>query len=49
MQVEIPETLEERINAFCEKNNTEPQAFVFDAIIEKLERAYKERRKKPRI
>lgn len=49
MNIEIPEALAGRIKAYCEKNPSEPHEFVFDAIIEKLERVHKERRKKPRI
>ncbi|MDA8137256.1 MAG: hypothetical protein M0036_01280 [Desulfobacteraceae bacterium] len=49
MQIEIPEALADRIRSYCEKNDTEPKEFVFDAIIEKLEQVHKERRKKPRI
>lgn len=49
MKIEIPEGLADRIKAYCAKNNTDPKEFVFDAIVEKLERVHKERRKKPRI
>ena len=45
----IPEGLIERIKAFCAEKEMTIQDFVTDAIIEKLELAYKERRKKPRL
>lgn len=49
MNIEIPKALADRIKAYCDKNKTEPEEFVLDAIIEKLGQVHKERRKKPRI
>lgn len=45
----LPEELIKRINAFCTDQGMTIQEFVDDAIIEKLERVYKERRKKSRL
>ena len=49
MQIDIPEALLERIQVLCEKRNIDLHEFIIDAIAEKLERAHKERRKKPRL
>lgn len=49
MELKLPETLVKRIQALCDKRNFNPQEFIIDAITEKLERAYKERRKKQRL
>ena len=45
----IPDALLDRVQAFCEKRQIDPQEFIIDAITEKLERAHRERRKKPRL
>ena len=49
MEIEMPEALLKRIQALCDKRKIDPEEFIKDAIREKLERAYKERRKKPRL
>lgn len=49
MNIEIPEALADRIKAYCSKNKSEPMDFVFDAIVEKLEQVYRERRRRPRM
>ncbi|MGB5985369.1 MAG: ribbon-helix-helix protein, CopG family [Desulfobacterales bacterium] len=49
MEIEMPEGLLERIQALCEKRDMDPEEFIRDAIREKLERAHRERRKKPRL
>ncbi len=49
MNIEIPDPLALRIKAFCEKNKIEMKEFIFDAIIEKLEGAHKEKRKRQRV
>jgi hypothetical protein len=49
MQVEIPDALALRIEAFCEKNEIPVQEFIFDAIVEKLKRSNEEKRKRPRM
>jgi hypothetical protein len=49
LNVKLPEELMERIHTFCTERDMTIQEFVTDAIIEKLELVYKERRKKPRL
>jgi len=49
INIMLPEELLERVNAFCAEQDMTIQEFVTDAIIEKLELAYKERRKKSRL
>jgi hypothetical protein len=49
MEIKVPEALRKRIQTLCDKRNLDPQEFIIDAITEKLERAYKERRKKQRL
>jgi len=45
----LPEDLINRVNAVCADKNMTIQEVVTDAIIEKLERVNKERRRKPRL
>jgi hypothetical protein len=45
----LPEELINRVNAICADKDMTIQEFVTDAIIEKLELVYKERREKPRL
>ena len=45
----LPEELINRVNAICADKDMSIQEFVNDAIIEKLERVYKEKRKKIRL
>ena len=45
----VPKVLIKRVKTFCSENEMTIQDFVTDAIIEKLERVYKERRKKLRL
>jgi uncharacterized coiled-coil protein SlyX len=45
----LQEDLISRINAFCAEQELTIQDFVTDAIIEKLNLVYKERRKKGRM
>jgi len=45
----LPEELMERIQALCDERGMTIQDFVTDAIIEKLQLAHKERRKKVRL
>ena len=47
--VMLPEELMERMHTFCAEIDMTIQEFVTDAVIEKLELVYKERRKKPRL
>ena len=45
----LPEELMKRLRAHCKERDITVKEFMADAIIEKLESAYKERRKKPRL
>ncbi|MBW2490092.1 MAG: ribbon-helix-helix protein, CopG family [Deltaproteobacteria bacterium] len=49
LNILLPEELIERLQAHCNERDMTVQEFVTDAIIEKLELVYKERRKKPRL
>ena len=49
LSVMLPEELIKRIYLFCDERDMTIQDFVTDAIIEKLELANKERRKKVRL
>jgi hypothetical protein len=49
INIMLPEDLIKRINSFCVEQEITIQEFVTDAIIEKLNLVYKERRKKSRI
>ncbi len=49
LNILLPEELINRINAVCADKDMTIQEFVSDAIIEKLELVYKERRKKDRL
>ena len=45
----IPKDLKKRVKAYCEDNQMSIRDFIADAIIDKLELAHKERRKKSRL
>jgi len=45
----MPKDLMKRVKIFCDENEMTIQDFLADAIIEKLELAHKERRKKSRL
>jgi hypothetical protein len=47
LSIMLPEELINRVNAVCADKDMTIQEFVTDAIIEKLELVYKERREKP--
>ena len=49
LNILLPEELINRVNAVCADKDMTIQEFVNDAIIEKLELVYKERRKKDRL
>ena len=49
LNIVLPEELLERVQSYCNERDMAVKDFVTDAIIEKLELAYKERRKKPRL
>ena len=49
MNIMLQEELINRVNAVCADQNMTIQEFVTDAIIEKLELVYKERRTKGRL
>ena len=49
LNIMLPEELIKRIYLLCDERGMTIQDFVADAIIEKLQRAHKERRKKVRL
>ena len=49
LNIMLPEELIKRIYLFCDEREMTIQDFVTDAIIEKLQLAHKERRKKVRL
>ena len=49
LNITLPEELMARVKTFCDERDMAIQDFVTDAIIEKLELVYKERRKKSRL
>jgi hypothetical protein len=49
INIMLPEELMERIQPLCAERDVTIQEFVTDAIIEKLNLVYKERRKKQRL
>ena len=49
LNIVLPEELMERIQTLCAERDMTIQDFATDAIIEKLELAHKERRKKSRL
>ena len=49
LNIMLPEELIKRIYLFCDERDMTIQDFVTDAIIEKLNLVYKERRKKVRL
>jgi hypothetical protein len=49
LNILLPEELINRVNAVCEDQDMSIQEFVIDAIIEKLNLFYKERRQKNRL
>jgi len=49
LSIMLPEGLINRVNTVCADKDMTIQEFVTDAIIEKLELVYKERRKKDRL
>jgi hypothetical protein len=49
LNIVLPEELINRVIAVCADQDMTIQEFVTDAIIEKLELVYKERRKKGRL
>ena len=49
LKIMLPKELFKRIEALCAEKETDIRNFVNDAIIEKLELAKKERRKKSRL
>jgi hypothetical protein len=49
LDIMLPEELMERVQTLCAERDMPIQEFVTDAIIEKLELVYKERRKKQRL
>jgi hypothetical protein len=49
LQIKMPQELLKRVNTHCEKISIVVDEFILDAIAEKLELAYKERRRKHRL
>jgi NRPS condensation-like uncharacterized protein len=49
LKIMLPKELFKRVEALCAEREMTVQDFVIDAIIEKLELANKERRKKSRL
>jgi metal-responsive CopG/Arc/MetJ family transcriptional regulator len=49
LNILLPEELLNRVNAVCDDQDMSIQEFVTDAIIEKLNLFYKERRQKNRL
>lgn len=49
LNIRLRKELMKRVEGFCAEKEITVQDFVTDAIIEKLELAYKERRKKSRL
>ena len=49
LSIMLPEELMERIQTYCDERDMAVNDFVTDAIIEKLNLVYKERRKKQRL
>lgn len=49
LNILLPEELINRVNVVCADKNMTIQEFVTDAIIEKLELVYKDRRRKDRL
>ena len=49
LNIILPEELLERVRSLCAERDMTIQEFLHDAIIEKLELAYKEKRKRPRL
>jgi NRPS condensation-like uncharacterized protein len=48
-KIMLPEELLKRVKSYCNEKNMTVKEFVTDAIIEKLNLVYKERRKKGRM
>ena len=49
LNTRLPKDLIERVKVFCAEKEITIQDFVTDAVIEKLELVYKERRKRSRL
>ena len=49
LKIVLPKELLERVKSYCREKNMTVKEFVTDAIIEKLNLVYKERRKKGRM
>ena len=49
LNIRLPEELMERVQSYCDERDMTVKEFVSDAILEKLELANKERRKRPRL
>jgi hypothetical protein len=49
LNIMLPAELIDRVNVVCDDKDITIQEFVTDAVIEKLELIYKDRRKRPRL
>jgi hypothetical protein len=49
LNIMLPAELIDRVNVVCDDKDITIQEFVTDAIIDKLELIYKDRRKRPRL
>ena len=49
INIMLPVELIERVNAVCADKEITTQEFVTDAILDRLELVYKDRRKRPRL
>ena len=49
IKIKLPQALFERISNHCVKKSILVDDFILDAIAEKLELVYKERRRRPRL
>jgi predicted DNA binding CopG/RHH family protein len=49
LNIMLPVELIERVKAVCDDKGITIQEFVTDAILDRLELVYKDRRKKPRL
>jgi hypothetical protein len=49
LNIMLPAELIDRVNVVCDDKDITIQEFVTDAVIDKLELIYKDRRKRPRL
>ena len=49
VRIPVPKALYERVEVYCSDKKITPREFLIDAIGEKLQLSYKERRRRPRL